>query len=250
MPRLKFVNLSFNELSMPLKETDLNREFKWQHLRNIVLNSTLIDWESVQQILDYSPTLEELHLSLNNYNNVNLHNKNGCECLDENDETTSNVEITSKDECKCSIENIKKHKHLGIKKLHFTGNPVSQWKEICKLGYAFPNLESLVVANCPINSLDIEIDKKGDNREYIRSESECESEDAVESPHDSFRKLKFLNVNSTNLSTWDDIERLSKFPALHCLRAQVINLIYVRKYYNGKQFQGLSIMGLERVHGT
>lgn len=214
MPRLKFVNLSFNELSMPLKEAEVNREFKWQHLRNIVLNSTLIDWESVQQILDYSPTLEELHLSLNNYNNVNLHNVNGCECL------IKDIETTSKDECKCYVET-KKHKHLGIKKLHFTGNPVSQWMEICKLGYAFPNLESLVVANCPIDSLDIDGDKKVDIREYVRTESECESDVAAESPHDSFRKLKFLNINCTNLSTWDDIERLSKFPALQCLRAQV-----------------------------
>ncbi|KAK9696275.1 hypothetical protein QE152_g32002 [Popillia japonica] len=64
MPKLKFVNLSFNQLSMPLKQTDVDVNIRWDYLRNLVLNSTQIDWKSVQQILDYSPTLEELHLSL------------------------------------------------------------------------------------------------------------------------------------------------------------------------------------------
>lgn len=34
-----------------------------------------------------------------------------------------------------------------------TGNPVSTWSEVCKLGRAFPNLESLVLAECPLQSL-------------------------------------------------------------------------------------------------
>lgn len=124
----------------------------------------------------------------------------------------------------------KKHKHLGVKKLHFTGNPISKWKEVCKLGYAFPNLESLVLANCPIETLDLDhgdCRDEDNNRTYIRSESECESGNSVESPHDSFRKLKVLNLNSTLLATWDDIDRLSKFPALHCLRVQVNIFIFL-----------------------
>lgn len=39
-------------------------------------------------------------------------------------------------------------------KLHFTGNPVTDWVEICRLGRVFPSLESLVLADCPIRSLD------------------------------------------------------------------------------------------------
>lgn len=35
----------------------------------------------------------------------------------------------------------------------FKGNPVSTWIEVCKLGRAFPNLESLVLAECPLQSL-------------------------------------------------------------------------------------------------
>lgn len=38
--------------------------------------------------------------------------------------------------------------------MHFTGNPVTDWVEICRLGRVFPSLESLVLADCPIRSLD------------------------------------------------------------------------------------------------
>lgn len=222
MPRLKFVNLSFNQLSSPLTQAELDQNFKWQQLRNLVLNSTKVDWKSVQQILDCLPKLEELHLSLNEYDHVNLCDGKNCSCP-KNEEQNQNDE----EEVKCSCPKVdyrKNHKHQGIRKMHFTGNPVSRWKEVCKIGYAFPNLESLVLAECPIKTLDLEEDKddEGNEREYVKSESQCESE-SVESPHDSFRKLKFLNLNSTFISTWNDIERLAKFPQLQRLRIQVNN---------------------------
>jgi hypothetical protein len=65
-----------------------------------------------------------------------------------------------------------------------------------------------------------------------RTESECEC-NSIDSPHSCFRTLKFLNLNSTLLATWDDVERLSRFPALQCLRLQgcplfeVMNLIKI-----------------------
>lgn len=226
MPRLKFVNLSFNQLSSPLHEVELTEDLKWQNLRNLVMNSTQVPWENVQQILDHLPSLEELHLSLNEYNHVDLCSCN-CQCKTQNEdlevsETNKNEEETVK--CTCpKIDYKNKHKHTGIKKVHFTGNPISKWSEICKIGYAFPSLESLVVADCPIETLDIENDEfdTQNNPDYVRSESECESGTKRESPHDSFRKLRFLNLNSTQISAWDDIERLSKFPVLYCLRLQV-----------------------------
>jgi hypothetical protein len=46
------------------------------------------------------------------------------------------------------------HHYCNVKKLHFTGNPVATWREICKLGLAFPTLEALVLAECPLQSLD------------------------------------------------------------------------------------------------
>ena len=59
-----------------------------------------------------------------------------------------------------------------------------------------------------------------DNSNYKRSESECESSEKKFSSHHFFRHLRFLNLNYTLLESWDDIDRLGKFPALHCLRLQ------------------------------
>jgi hypothetical protein len=72
--------------------------------------------------------LEELHLSLNNY---------------------SSVELADEADVQTNLRN-----YCNVKKLHFTGNPVATWREICKLGLAFPTLEDLVLAECPLQSLD------------------------------------------------------------------------------------------------
>ncbi|XP_066245849.1 tubulin-specific chaperone cofactor E-like protein [Euwallacea similis] len=207
MPRLKFVNLSFNSLSKPI---EMSLDKRWEELRNLVLNSTYVNWDSVKKILEHLPSLEELHLSLNDYNNVELHKqeKAGCQCTE-----------NKNDNCDC-LSNVDVKKHPLMRILHFTGNPVKNWTEVSKLGYAFPNLESLVLAECPIQSLDIKEEKtaeEGINKNY---EKFCESELRPESPHDAFNSLKVLNLNSTNLSSWNDIERLAKFPALQCVRVQ------------------------------
>lgn len=215
MPRLKFVNLSFNILSTSLREVPIDRSIKWKELRNLVLNSTYIGWESVQDILDHLPCLEELHLSLNDYKDVSLTTE-ACSCEEEekNDNESQN----------CSSPNSNsKHKHCGVKILHFNGNLIEDWNEIRKLGYAFPNLETLVLADCPIKSLNIngETEELSPNRNYERSESECESCNKNDSPHDGFRNLKNINLNSTQLATWSDVEKLSKFPQLEYVRVQV-----------------------------
>lgn len=235
MPQLKFVNLSFNQLSSPLK-SELLEDTQWQNLRNLVMNSTQVPWGNVQQILNHLPRLEELHLSLNEYDHVNLCSENCCECNNYGADKNVEQKCATDDTIKCNCPKVaykKKHNHAGIKKVHFTGNPISKWSEICKLGYAFPNLELLVVADCPIETLDIENGEDGstlNNTNFMRSESECESGDSRESPHDSFRNLKILNLNSTSISTWDDIERLAKFPVLHYLRIQGCRLWESHEY--------------------
>lgn len=216
MPRLKFVNLSFNVLSTPLREVEVDKSMKWQELRNLVLNSTYIGWDSVQDMLDHLPCLEELHLSLNGYKDVSL-NTDTCACEDQ-------LEKNDNESQKCSCPTYKsKHKHCGVKILHFNGNLIENWQEITKLGYAFPNLETLVLAECPIKSLDLhnETEELSTNRNYERSESECESCNKKDSPHDSFRNLKVINLNATQLASWIDMERLSKFPQLDYVRVQV-----------------------------
>ncbi|CAB0000895.1 unnamed protein product [Nesidiocoris tenuis] len=100
-------------------------------------------------------------------------------------------------------------------------NNVSSWREISKLGQAFPNLESVILADCPITSLEVASPPSSleTSPRYMRCESECEgSSRSVESPHHWFRNLKFLNLNNTLLSSWEDIDRLACFPSLEHLR--------------------------------
>lgn len=114
----------------------------------------------------------------------------------------------------------------------WSGNPVSEWCEVCKLGRAFPNLEMLVMADCPIASLDPSSPQSSPERFlYSRSESESEGSPRRNSPHDAFRQLQFLNLKGTLLDSWEDIERLARFPALHCLRIQGCPLFEVRKFW-------------------
>lgn len=84
-----------------------------------MLNATGATWGCVQCLLEASPRLEELHLSLNEYDKVDLNDVNS--------------------------EN--------LKKLHFNSNPVCSWNEIRKLGRCFPSLECLVLADCPLGGL-------------------------------------------------------------------------------------------------
>ena len=255
MPKIKFVNLSFNSLAEVLEI----KHGSYDLLKNLVLNGTRVSWSTVQGLVRLLRNLEELHLSLNEYKTVDIdHQKpeNG---------------------------------NASVKKLHFTGNPVEAWNETSKLGYIFPNLESLVLAECPIRSLDLGENRNSNDEEapcpnkdpenvsqdnenmnnldentsadekgnrifaeskvnYDRSESESESSgNTIKSPHDPFRKLRFLNVNGTLLSTWDDVERLARFPALKSLRIQGCPLFESPREYTEHERRQLLIARLPNV---
>lgn len=68
-PRVEFVNLSLNFLSGPVEPPP---NFGLTRLRSLVLNNTRLDWESVETLINSLDTLEELHLSLNDYHNVQI----------------------------------------------------------------------------------------------------------------------------------------------------------------------------------
>ncbi|XP_050344143.1 tubulin-specific chaperone cofactor E-like protein [Nymphalis io] len=193
-PRVRFLNLSFNRLSAQLQAAQALQP-RWDSLSHLVLNSTYVRWPSVFGLLKALPALEELHLSLNEYSYVNLSGKE----VEENDFcegcTRLNIDVT---------EPI----HDRLKQLHFSGNPIHSWREVSKLGYAFPNLESLLVNECPITTLEPDpCDKCDDNNGNKKS-------------HDAFQHLRFLNLNNTGLATWDEVDRIAKFPALKSLRVQ------------------------------
>ncbi|XP_046383123.1 tubulin-specific chaperone cofactor E-like protein [Ischnura elegans] len=171
MPRIKFVNLSFNNLSDDIGSFIENNCFL--HLKDLVLNGTRVDWTSVRKLLRMLPSLEELHLSLNEYSTVEIEDCGG--------------------------------PHTRLQKLHFAGNPVNSWREISKMGNKFPGLQALVLADCPIESL---------NQDH----NTCDSTS-------KFASLQLLNLNNTLLSEWDDVDCLREFPALHCLRIQSCPLV-------------------------
>ncbi|XP_063828624.1 tubulin-specific chaperone cofactor E-like protein [Ostrinia nubilalis] len=193
-PRVRFLNLSFNRLSAQIQAAQALHP-RWDSLSHLVLNSTYVGWPGVTALLKALPALEELHLSLNEYSYVDFSGK----------------DVKESDRCEdCSRLNVEMPEpvHEQLKKLHFSGNPVSSWQEISKLGYAFPNLETLLVNDCPITTLAPDPCDK------------CSDSNGNKKSHDAFSRLRFLNLNNTDLSTWDEVDRLAKFPALKSLRAQ------------------------------
>ncbi|XP_055695723.1 tubulin-specific chaperone cofactor E-like protein [Lutzomyia longipalpis] len=236
MPRVEFVNLSLNRLGGPVAPP---REFAMTRLRSLVLNNTRLDWENVESLLNLLPMLEELHLSLNDYKQVLIDTieDDFSESLegiqlndDEEDEEATEEDEMANQVCTCGSKSKKDpltagavrtdsvcsmykktNAHEGVRKLHFTGNPVTQWLEICRLGRVFPNLESLVLADCPIKSL-----------EYPNTATSAQqgNDNNSDPAHAHFQNLTFLNLSNSDIQTWDDIDRLARFPKLKNLRVQ------------------------------
>lgn len=58
---------------------------------------------------------------------------------------------------------------------------------------------------------------------------ESSGQNGIDKSHDEpFTMLRFLNLNGTLLSTWDDVESLATFPALKSLRMQGCPLFEVK----------------------
>ncbi|XP_073847336.1 tubulin folding cofactor E like protein mlt [Musca autumnalis] len=207
MPRIEFLNLSKNNLSNPL--TKLSAP-PITNLRGIVLNGTYLNWESIDVLLKNLPVLEELHLSLNDYKEV----------LIDTADIAASTDLDNSDKCKCcdakESSHTNKYKkispHKALRTLHFTGNPVEQWPEICRLGRIFPCMENLVLADCPIRA--IEFPEKQDNSTI----SDAVDDDGLPQKH--FPNLLFLNLSYASINTWDDIDRLATFPKLKNLRVK------------------------------
>ncbi|XP_013103813.1 tubulin-specific chaperone cofactor E-like protein [Stomoxys calcitrans] len=208
MPRIEFLNLSKNNLSNPLSKLYAP---PITNLRGIVLNGTYLNWESIDVLLENLPVLEELHLSLNDYKEV----------LIDTAELASDAEEKS-DNCKCcdakESSDARKYKkispHKALRTLHFTGNPVEKWPEICRLGRIFPCMENLVLADCPIKA--IEFPEKEDSN----SSSEVCDVSEGDLPQKHFPNLLFLNLSYASINTWEDIDRLATFPKLKNLRVK------------------------------
>lgn len=230
MPRIEFLNLSKNQLMSPASALQAAPTV---NLKNLVLNGTYLDWMCVDALLQNLPVLQELHLSLNNYRAVLLdaaedkgkeaqvqgeqqlkehtesENCNHCLCVPQtHNESEDTAEGEAENCCNlCQAQRKLTRAHPKLKTLHFTGNPIEHWQEICRLGRLFPSLESLVLAECPIKSL------------QPTATAELDSASASES-HKYFPCLKLLNLSCAQLNSWADIDELAKYGQLQNLRVK------------------------------
>ncbi|KAM7342194.1 tubulin folding cofactor E like protein mlt isoform 1-T3 [Cochliomyia hominivorax] len=231
MPRIEFLNLSKNTLTRPLSKLYMP---PITNLRGIVLNGTYLNWDSIDVLLEHLPVLEELHLSLNDYEEVLLDTNetvNACCCQNPDGDKACDILNSS---CCCS-NSAKKYKriapHKALKTLHFTGNPVERWPEICRLGRIFPQMENLVLADCPIRAIEFQDPQfnssttNTNNINTLNSSTPNKTQnDNISPPDDSperhFPNLLFLNLSYASINTWDDIDRLATFPKLKNLRVK------------------------------
>ncbi|XP_030648429.1 tubulin-specific chaperone cofactor E-like protein [Chanos chanos] len=167
IPHLDFLNLSMNPLRGASLEPSAAEAFSG--LRRLVLNNTHVSWDMVHTLTGEIPELEELFLSLNEYERVSV----------------SPIPCSS------------------LRLLHITDNLLQDWAEVRKLGLMFPGLDSLILANNSLTSID-------------------EPQDAL---HTVFPKLHSINLHNSALSRWEDIEKLNCFPKLKEVRLMGIPLL-------------------------
>ncbi|CAG0880525.1 unnamed protein product [Cyprideis torosa] len=93
------------------------------------------------------------------------------------------------------VEDHRGDKYPSVASLSFNGNPIQNGRDVLRLGHVFPSLRCLVVADCPICDL-------GDTKEL----------------NGVFPCLEKLNLSNTNLSGWDELEKLKVLDSLIDLR--------------------------------
>jgi Leucine-rich repeat (LRR) protein len=118
MPFLKFLNLSENDLSEA--KVDQIESATLCSVRSLVLNNTRVSWQAVTLLLDCLPSLQDLHLSLNNFQSVDLNGKS----------------------------------YPQVRRVYVSKNPaLNCWQQIAALLAAFPRLQCLSMADCNVDTI-------------------------------------------------------------------------------------------------
>ncbi|KAK2912858.1 hypothetical protein Q8A73_006971 [Channa argus] len=167
IPNLEFLNLSSNPLAGMTLEPRCAEAFS--RVRRLVLNNTQVSWNTVLLLTREMPELEELFLCLNEYSCVSASSV-ACPTL-----------------------------HL----LHITDNSLHDWAEVRKIGSMFPALDTLVMANNNLDSIQ-------DSKDVLQR---------------LFPNLRSINLHNSGLNRWEDIEKLNFFPKLEEVRLQGIPLL-------------------------
>ncbi|XP_029028294.1 tubulin-specific chaperone cofactor E-like protein isoform X1 [Betta splendens] len=186
IPNLEFLNLSSNPLAgIPLEPRCAEA---FSSVRRLVLNNTQVSWDTVLLLTRETPELEELFLCLNEYSSV----------------SASSVACPT------------------LRLLHITDNSLQDWAEVRKFGSMFPGLDTLVMANNNLASIQ-------DSKDILRR---------------LFPNLRSINLHNSGLSQWEDIEKLNFFPKLEEVRLQGIPLLQA---YTNAERRSLMIARLPSV---
>ncbi|XP_071377044.1 tubulin folding cofactor E-like a [Centroberyx affinis] len=186
IPNLDFLNLSSNPLAGVALEP--RRAEAFSRVRRLVLNNTQVSWDTVRLLTREMPELEELFLCLNEYKSVSVSSA-ACPTL---------------------------------RLLHITDNSLQDWAEVRKFGSMFPSLDTLVMANNNLASIQ-------DGEEILQR---------------LFPNLRSINLHNSGLNRWEDIEKLNFFPKLEEVRLQGIPLLQT---YTNTERRSLMIAQLPSV---
>ncbi|KAM9734131.1 tubulin folding cofactor E-like a [Menidia menidia] len=186
IPNLEFLNLSSNPLAGTTLEPECAEAFS--RVRRLVLNNTQISWDTVLQLTQQIPELEELFLCLNEYSSV----------------SASSVACPT------------------LRLLHINDNNLHEWAEVRKFGPMFPGLDTLVMANNNLASIE-------DSKEILQR---------------LFPNLRSINLNNSGLNRWEDIEKLNFFAKLEEVRLLGIPLLQT---YTNAERRSLMIAQLPSV---
>lgn len=175
IPNLEFLNLSSNPLG------GVTLEPRWaecfSRVRRLVFNNTQVSWDTLLLLTRETTELEELFLCLNEYSSV----------------SASSMACPS------------------LRLLHITDNSLKDWAEVRKFGSMFPSLDTLIMANNNLASIE-------DSKDILLR---------------LFPKLRSINLHNSGLNRWEDIEKLNFFPRLEEVRLQGIPLL--QTYTNTEQ---------------
>ncbi|XP_016394949.1 tubulin-specific chaperone cofactor E-like protein isoform X1 [Sinocyclocheilus rhinocerous] len=186
IPNLEFLNLSSNQLNDAVLEPDCAKAFS--SIRRLVLNNTQVSWDTVHTFTQEMPELEELFLCLNEYTTV----------------TPAAMPFPT------------------VRLLHITDNSLHEWSEVRKFGSMFPALDTLVMANNYLSSI----------------------QDSGEILQRLFPNLRRINLHNSGLNRWEDIEKLNFLPKLEEVRLQGIPLLQA---YTSTERRSLMIAQLPSV---
>ncbi|CAF0852201.1 unnamed protein product [Didymodactylos carnosus] len=175
LPHVKNINMSFNPF--PTSLHILPDDIQWPNLNTLCLNGSRIPFEMVIELLKKTPNLEELQLCANGY---------------------KTLKFSSND-----------FKHLKLKRIYISNNELEEWIDLCQLGLLFPQLETLIASENPLQTF------------CLNNYPEQTSWTVI----DYFPKLTTLSVNQVQIKQWDDIIELNQIPNLNTLRIHAAPLL-------------------------